>query len=126
YTGSAPASRAYREGGRSGGRGGAGREHADRGCAGRAGRARAGSRHRVGRQRARRGRAGRDTSRGDQRIVSTTEISAKDVKALRERTGAGMMDCKKALTEAQGDVDKATEILGGRKGRKTQRPAEPA
>ncbi|HEY7967774.1 MAG TPA: elongation factor Ts, partial [Solirubrobacteraceae bacterium] len=32
------------------------------------------------------------------------EISAKDVKALRDRTGAGMMDCKKALTEAGGDV----------------------
>jgi elongation factor Ts len=39
------------------------------------------------------------------------EISAKDVKALRERTGAGMMDCKAALVEAGGDVDKAVEIL---------------
>ncbi len=39
------------------------------------------------------------------------EISAKDVKALRERTGAGMMDCKAALTEAGGDMDKAVEIL---------------
>ena len=39
------------------------------------------------------------------------EITAKDVKALRERTGAGMMDCKKALTEADGDMDKAIEIL---------------
>ena len=38
-------------------------------------------------------------------------ISAADVKALRERTGAGMMDCKKALQEADGDVDKAVEIL---------------
>jgi elongation factor Ts len=43
--------------------------------------------------------------------VSTVEISAKDVKALRERTGAGMMDCKAALTEAGGDVDKAVDIL---------------
>ena len=43
--------------------------------------------------------------------MSTTEISAKDVKALRDRTGAGMMDCKAALTEAGGDVDKAVEIL---------------
>jgi elongation factor Ts len=43
--------------------------------------------------------------------VSTVEISAKDVKALRDRTGAGMMDCKAALTEAGGDVDKAIEIL---------------
>jgi elongation factor Ts len=38
-------------------------------------------------------------------------ISAGDVKALRERTGAGMMDCKAALQEAGGDVDKAVEIL---------------
>ncbi len=35
--------------------------------------------------------------------MSAVEIGAKDVKALRERTGAGMMDCKKALTEAEGD-----------------------
>jgi elongation factor Ts len=39
------------------------------------------------------------------------DISAKDVKELRERTGAGMMDCKAALQEAGGDMDKATEIL---------------
>jgi elongation factor Ts len=39
------------------------------------------------------------------------EISAKDVKELRERTGAGMMDCKAALQEAEGDTDKAVEIL---------------
>jgi elongation factor Ts len=38
-------------------------------------------------------------------------ISARDVKALRERTGAGMMDCKNALQEAGGDLDKAIEIL---------------
>ena len=38
-------------------------------------------------------------------------VSAQDVKALRERTGAGMMDCKAALQEAGGDVDKAIEIL---------------
>jgi elongation factor Ts len=38
-------------------------------------------------------------------------ISASDVKALRERTGAGMMDCKAALQEAGGDLDKAIEIL---------------
>ena len=38
-------------------------------------------------------------------------ISAKDVMKLREATGAGMMDCKKALTEAGGDMDKAVEIL---------------
>ena len=38
-------------------------------------------------------------------------ISAQDVKELRERTGAGMMDCKKALTESEGDVEKAIDIL---------------
>jgi elongation factor Ts len=38
-------------------------------------------------------------------------VSAQDVKALRDRTGAGMMDSKKALQEAGGDVDKAIEIL---------------
>jgi elongation factor Ts len=39
------------------------------------------------------------------------DIKAGDVKTLRDRTGAGMMDCKSALTEAAGDVDKAVEIL---------------
>jgi elongation factor Ts len=39
------------------------------------------------------------------------EISARDVKALRDATGAGMMDCKKALTEADGDLEAATRIL---------------
>ena len=39
------------------------------------------------------------------------DISAKDVKALRDATGAGMMDCKKALAEAQGDLDTAKRIL---------------
>ncbi len=38
-------------------------------------------------------------------------ISAADVKELRDRTGAGMMDCKKALAEANGDMDAAIEIL---------------
>jgi elongation factor Ts len=38
-------------------------------------------------------------------------ISAQDVKALRERTGAGIMDSKAALQEAGGDIDKAVEIL---------------
>ena len=41
----------------------------------------------------------------------TTTIPAKDVKTLRDRTGAGMMDCKAALTEAGGDMDKAIELL---------------
>lgn len=38
-------------------------------------------------------------------------IAATDVKALRDRTGAGMMDCKNALTESGGDLEKAIEIL---------------
>lgn len=38
-------------------------------------------------------------------------ISAADVKALRDDTGAGMMDCKRALTEASGDVAQAKELL---------------
>ncbi len=38
-------------------------------------------------------------------------ISAGDVKALRDRTGAGMMDCKAALAEAEGDLDRAIELL---------------
>ncbi len=38
-------------------------------------------------------------------------FTANDVKTLRERTGCGMMDCKKALTESNGDMDKAIEFL---------------
>jgi elongation factor Ts len=38
-------------------------------------------------------------------------ISAKDVSALRARTGAGMMDCKKALEETSGDMEKAVDLL---------------
>ncbi len=49
-----------------------------------------------------------------------TEISAKDVKALRDRTGAGMMDCKKALTESGGDVDKAIELLRVKQGKRIE------
>lgn len=58
-------------------------------------------------------------------------ISAKDVKVLRESTGAGMMDCKKVLSEAKGDPDKALELLrerglskaGKRAGRETSEGA---
>jgi elongation factor Ts len=39
------------------------------------------------------------------------DISAKDVKALRDQTGAGMMDCKRALQETGGDIDAAVELL---------------
>ena len=52
--------------------------------------------------------------------MSAVEISAQDVKALRERTGAGMMDCKKALTEAEGEMEKAIEILRVKQGKKIQ------
>ena len=38
-------------------------------------------------------------------------VTAADVKALRERTGAGMLDCKKALEEAAGDIDAAVDAL---------------
>jgi elongation factor Ts len=41
-------------------------------------------------------------------------ISAKEVKALRDRTGAGVLACREALSEAQGDVDRAVEILRAR------------
>ncbi|GAB3801410.1 translation elongation factor Ts [Micromonospora zhanjiangensis] len=40
-----------------------------------------------------------------------SNFTAADVKKLRDLTGAGMMDCKKALTEAEGDFDKAVELL---------------
>jgi elongation factor Ts len=43
--------------------------------------------------------------------MATIEISAKDVFKLRKQTGAGMMDCKKALIEAEGDFEKATDVL---------------
>ena len=42
---------------------------------------------------------------------SNTPISASDVKKLRDETGAGMMDCKRALTECGGDVDAAKDLL---------------
>ena len=38
-------------------------------------------------------------------------FTAKDVAALREKTGCGMMDCKKALTEAEGNMEKAIDLL---------------
>src|SRR3984885_13946344 len=52
--------------------------------------------------------------------MNAVEIQAKDVKALRDRTGAGMMDCKKALTEAAGDLEQAIEILRLKQGKKIQ------
>ncbi|MFM9028670.1 MAG: translation elongation factor Ts [Bacteroidota bacterium] len=43
--------------------------------------------------------------------MSTVAISAADVNKLRQMTGAGMMDCKKALTEANGDFEAAIDLL---------------
>ena len=80
----------------------------------------------------RRGRCGRDPAettehlrgrprghRGHRQVRRTdVAITAADVKKLRELTGAGMMDCKKALEEAEGDFDKATELLRIKLGKK--------
>jgi elongation factor Ts len=43
-----------------------------------------------------------------------TAITAQDVKALRDRTGAGMLDCRNALAEADGDIERAIELLRSR------------
>src|SRR6201992_3679430 len=43
-----------------------------------------------------------------------SEITAKEVKALRDRTGAGVLACREALSEADGDVERAVEILRAR------------
>ena len=48
----------------------------------------------------------------------STVISAQQVKELRDRTGAGMMDCKQALTETGGDLEQAVELLRVRLGDK--------
>jgi len=45
------------------------------------------------------------------KIINKMAITAQEVNKLRQMTGAGMMDCKKALVEAEGDFDKAIEIL---------------
>ena len=57
-------------------------------------------------------------------MSTTPQISAKDVAALRQQTGAGMMDCKRALEEADGDVDKAIEILRVKMGNKLGKLAD--
>jgi elongation factor Ts len=51
-------------------------------------------------------------------------VSAKDVKALRDRTGAGMMDCKKALVETNGDIEAAIDLLRSRGEAKAAKRAE--
>ena len=51
-------------------------------------------------------------------------ISAKDVKTLRDRTGAGMMDCKKALQEVNGDMEAAIDFLRAKGAAKAAKRAE--
>ena len=51
-------------------------------------------------------------------------ITASDVAALRKKTGAGMMDCKKALEEAGGDLEKAVEVLKVKMGNKLGKLAD--
>jgi len=51
-------------------------------------------------------------------------ISAKDVKKLRDMTGAGMMDCKRALTETDGDIEKAVDLLRAKGSAKAAKRAE--
>ena len=56
-------------------------------------------------------------------MSEATMISAKDVKALRDATGAGMMDCKKALQETSGDLEKAIDTLRARGAAKAEKRA---
>ena len=56
--------------------------------------------------------------------MSDTKISAKDVKRLRDMTGAGMMDCKRALSETEGDLDKAVDRLRAKGAAKAAKRAE--
>jgi len=57
-------------------------------------------------------------------MTDQIKISAKDVAELRRQTGAGMMDCKAALQEAEGDFDRATEILRVKMGNKLGKLAD--
>ena len=66
----------------------------------------------------------RERDPGTERMSTTPQISAKDVAALRQQTGAGMMDCKRALEEADGDADKAVEILRVKMGNKLGKLAD--
>lgn len=56
--------------------------------------------------------------------MATIKISAKDVKQLRDKTGAGMMDCKKALVEANGDINAAIEYLRKKGQKMTEKRAD--
>jgi small subunit ribosomal protein S2 len=66
----------------------------------------------------------RERDPGTERMSTTPQISAKDVAALRQQTGAGMMDCKRALEEADGDAEKAVEILRVKMGNKLGKLAD--
>jgi len=57
-------------------------------------------------------------------MAEATQVSAKDVKQLREMTGAGMMDCKRALQESAGDLDKAVDWLRAKGAAKAAKRAE--
>jgi elongation factor Ts len=57
-------------------------------------------------------------------MTTMAEISAKDVKELRDRTAAGMMDCKRALQETSGDMEAAIDLLRSRGAAKAAKRAE--
>jgi elongation factor Ts len=57
-------------------------------------------------------------------MTEATQVSAKDVKKLRDMTGAGMMDCKKALQESGGDLEKAIDWLRARGASKAAKRSE--
>lgn len=63
------------------------------------------------------------TSTIEDEVIEMAEISAKLVKELRERTGLGMMDCKKALAENNGDIEQAIEHLRKSSGMKAAKKA---
>ena len=61
--------------------------------------------------------------------MQTMAITAEQVKQLRDKTGAGMMECKAALTEANGDMEEAVTLLRKRglaQAAKTRRPRDGA
>ncbi len=56
--------------------------------------------------------------------MSDKKISASDVKKLRDMSGAGMMDCKRALTETEGDLEKAIDLMRAKGAAKAAKRAE--
>jgi len=56
--------------------------------------------------------------------MSDKKITASDVKKLRDMTGAGMMDCKRALTETEGDLEKAIDLMRAKGAAKVAKRAE--